>query len=492
MTPLMVSSKSKTDVSNPAPEKGPLEERPMILNGSDRFGRTGTIATIYNPADGVSTVGSYHRAERLHIELIEHAAENGFKAFRETTIFRRAEILERLARLLEGDFEPFAKLITMEAGKPIQLARAEVTRSIQICRSYARQALQGDPPCLPVRGYHSRLVRFPIGPVLAITPFNFPLSLVMHKLAPAIAAGCSITLKPAPQTPLSALRLGGLAIEAGFEAISVVPSENALAEALVQLPVFQKISFTGSAAVGAKIRQLAGHRSLTLELGGNAAVIIEDLSQSAEEIAERVAFGAFSYSGQICVSVQRILINEAIKEEFLPALVQAARTIKVGSPKDPDVLVGPMISMASLQRSRGIIKDALKAGANVVYGGNTFNTFTLNPTLVDRTTPTMPINTEEVFAPIATVQMYRNFEDAITLANQSRYGIQTGVYTANTQQQREAFARLETGGVLINEIPTFRADALPYGGVKESGQGREGVMAGIDEYSYQKTYLEKL
>jgi acyl-CoA reductase-like NAD-dependent aldehyde dehydrogenase len=469
------------------------EEHALILNGSQRFGKTGTLTSVYNPADGITEIGRYHRAEELHIELIERAAEDGFKGFQHSSIYQRAEILENLAKLLEADIETFAQLIVNEVGKPIQLARGEVERSIQIFKGYARQVFQQNTISYPVPGYEAQVHRFPIGPVLAITPFNFPLSLVAHKLAPAIATGCSITIKPSPLASLCALRLGRLAAKAGYEAISVIPADDALSEMLVKHPVFKKISFTGSAAVGKKIRQLAGHRSLTLELGGNAAVIVEDFKHfSPDKIATRIAYGAFSYAGQICISVQRILINEALKAEFMPHLVQAARNIPVGDPKDPKVLVGPMISMQNIQRSRQIIKDALKGGGNVVYGGNTFNTFTLNPTLLDRTSPDMTVNTEEAFAPIATIQTYKTFDNAISMANQSRYGIQAGVYTHNATKQRQAFQQLEVSGVLINEIPTFRTDLLPYGGIKESGQGHEGILAGIEDYTFPKVYLENL
>jgi acyl-CoA reductase-like NAD-dependent aldehyde dehydrogenase len=466
--------------------------QPFMLQGSERFGKSGKTHPIYYPGDTVTLVGEVHYADDLHLELIEKTAQQGFQNFRKTKPQKRIEILSNLADRLEAHQEPLATLITQECAKPITLSRQEVARAAKICRAYATQVERATSTLLHVEGREARISRFPMGPVLAITPYNFPLNLVVHKLAPAIAAGCSITIKPAPQTPLTALYLGRLAVEAGYEAISIVPAGNALAEKLIRSNTFAKLSFTGSARVGWYLRSMAGNKSVTLELGGNAAVIVEDLNAPVEEVARRIAFGAFAFAGQICISVQRILIHESLKDTLLPSLVAATRQIKVGDPFKPETEVGPMISIEDLQRTRSLIKDALKAGANVIYGGNTFNTFTLNPTLLDRTSPEMAINAEEVFAPIATVTTYRNFEEALALANQSRYGLQAGVYTQNTQKMEQAFETLDVGGLLMNEIPTFRADLLPYGGVKDSGLGREGVLSGMDEYTYIKTLIQSL
>lgn len=463
--------------------------QPFILQGSERFGKSGKTHPVYYPGDAVTLVGDVHYADELHLELIEKTAEQGFQEFRKTKPFQRAAILQNLADRLEAHADALALLITKESGKPIQLSKNEVERGAKICRAYATQVERNVSQVLDVEGKEARIARFPIGPVLAITPYNFPLNLVIHKLAPAIAAGCSITIKPAPQTPLTALYLGRLAVDAGYEAISVVPAENELAEKLVRSKVFRKLSFTGSAQVGWYLRSIAGNKSVTLELGGNAAVIVNDLNEPVEAVAKRIAFGAFAFSGQICISVQRILIHESLRETFLPALVAATRQMKVGDPFKAETEVGPMISMAELQRARSVIKDALRAGANVVYGGNTFNAFTLNPTLLDRTTPDMAVNTEEVFAPIATVSFYQDFNEAIRQVNQSRYGLQAGLYSSDAAKIEQAYQSLEVGGLLINEIPTYRADLLPYGGVKDSGLGREGVLSGMDEYTYTKTLI---
>jgi len=210
-----------------------------------------------------------------------------------------------------------------------------------------------------------------------------------------------------------------------------------------------------------------------------------------EALAQRAAFGAFAYSGQICISVQRLLINERIKDTFMPAFVAATRAMKVGDPMKPDTDMGPMISIEDVQRTRALIKDALRAGANVVYGGNTFNALTMNPTILDRTTPDMAVNAEEAFAPLVTVATYRDFEEALAVVNQSRYGLQAGLYTSDFAKAERAYQQLDVGGVILNDIPTVRADLLPYGGIKDSGMGREGILSGIDEYSYLKTFIRK-
>jgi acyl-CoA reductase-like NAD-dependent aldehyde dehydrogenase len=464
--------------------------QPFIVQGSERLGITGTVQAIYFPGDQATQTGACYQAEAVHLELIERAAEEGFKHFRTTSPEERAGILTRLADLIEKHQKRLSELITEESGKPIMLSVSEVERSIRLCRAYAAEASRMTGLLMSVDNRRAQVQQFPVGPVLAITPYNFPLNLVIHKLAPAIAAGCSITIKPAPQTPLTALFLGRLTIEAGYEAISIVPMSNELAERLARSEVFRKLSFTGSAAVGWKLRSLAGSKSVTLELGGNAAVVVEELSEPVSDMTHRIAFGSFAHAGQICVSVQRIFINEKIKDTFMASFVAAARAMKVGDPFKYDTEVGPMISIDAVQGARGIIKDALRAGANVVYGGNTYNVFTMNPTILDRTTFDMAVNTEEVFAPIVTIHTYQNFEEALALVNQSKYGLQAGVYTTNPKQIEQAYQTLDVGGVVINDVPTYRSDVLPYGGVKASGIGREGVMSGISEYSYTKTLVQ--
>ncbi len=468
------------------------QQQPFLLNGSDQFGVSREVLKVYYPADQATEVGSCYLIGPEHVELIERAAEQGFREYRQTSPGQRMEILNKLSNLLEQHQNALARLITLESGKPITLAQQEVQRAIGLCQDYAQHIRHSADQLYYFHGREARIGLFPLGPVLAITPFNFPLNLIVHKLAPAIAAGCSITIKPDLKTPLTALYLGRLAIEAGYQAISVVPAQNELAEALVKSSAFAKLSFTGSDQVGWYLKSIAGKKSVTLELGGNAAVVVEDLSMPVETMAERCAFGAFSYAGQVCISIQRILINARLLDEFIPSFLEATRALKVGDPMKPETMIGPMITIEDVQRTRNLIKNAIFNGANVRYGGNTYNMFTMNPTVLDRTTPEMDVNSCECFAPIVTLTAYDEFEQALHLVNQSRYGLQAGVFVAEADKMQQAYRTLEVGGVLINEIPTFRSDFLPYGGVKDSGLGREGVLSGIREYSYEKTLLTPL
>ena len=463
--------------------------QPFILQGDEQPGTSSERMAVYYPGDHSTVVGECCQATLGHLQAIENAARTSFDAYRKSTQPERAAILNKLADLLEQFQDPLSTLITRESGKPIKLARTEVLRAAGVCRGYAAETQKPTSQIYEVDGHEGRVQLFPLGPVLAITPYNFPLNLVIHKLAPAIAAGCSITVKPAPKTPLTALYLGRLAIAAGYPAINVIPCDNELAEALVRSDAFAKLSFTGSAKVGWHLKSICGSKSVTLELGGNAAVIIDEFTKPVDEIAARVAFGAFTYSGQVCISIQRILIRKELRAEFQKALVEATRAVKVGDPLEEDVDMGPMISLDDVQRVRKLIKDSLTSGANVVYGGNTYNALTMNPTIMDRVKPSMDIWAEECFAPLVTLVEYDTFDEAIELANRSKYGIQTGIYSSDPAAIHQAYRDLETGGVIVNDIPTYRADLLPYGGVKKSGIGREGVLCGIREYSYEKVLL---
>lgn len=461
----------------------------FLINGNEKFGMSKDVNRVYYPADQATVAGECYNLAKEHLPLIEDAAEQGFTAYKNTPVPRRIDILNNLADLLQKQKEDFARLITMEAGKPITLSRHEVGRAIELCRLTARQLEEEPARTFYLDGRTATIQRFPVGPVLAITPYNFPLNLIMHKLAPAIAAGCSFTVKPAPQAPLTALKLGRLAVEAGYRFINVVPASNDVAEALVRSDAFKKLSFTGSDKVGWYLKSIAGKKTVTLELGGNGAVVVEDLTRPPEEVARRIAFGAFAYAGQVCISVQRIFIREELLSQLLPILKETVRSLPVGDPLDEKTVVGPMISVDDVQRTRDLIKQAIFKGANVLYGGNTYNMFTMNPTLMDRTVAEMRVNAEEVFAPIATVTAYKNFDEALRLVNQSRYGLHAGIYVGDEVMARQAFDALAVGGLIINDIPTVRHDLLPYGGVKDSGVGREGALAGIADYTVEKTLI---
>ena len=462
----------------------------LLLEGQAYHKPSLPVLSIIYPGDAVTKVGTCHQLTMEGVDTVADMAITGFHTHRRTTGEQRAEILTKLANKLVDHSESLAKLITLECGKPVTLSMLEVQRAVELCRGYANQVTTHENRVVRSGGREATLKYFPIGPVLAITPYNFPLNLVMHKLAPAIAAGCSLTLKPASKTPLTALYVGRLAVECGYTAINVVPCENDVAEALVHHPAFAKVTFTGSSAVGWHLYSQVGQKPMTLELGGNAACIVEDVSEdNVQRCARRIAQGAFGFSGQTCVSVQRVLVNNSIADSFTKALIAEARNLRVGNPLLPETDIGPMITPEDIIRTRELIKETIGEGGNVVYGGNTYNALTMNPTIFDRTTPSMRINREELFAPLMTLTLYDSYEDALTLANASEYGLQAGIYTADWHKAQRAFEVLDVGGVLINDVPTTRLDYLPYGGVKASGFGREGVMTGIAEFSTLKTLV---
>ncbi|MEK7299892.1 MAG: aldehyde dehydrogenase family protein, partial [Nitrospirota bacterium] len=319
--------------------------------------------------------------------------------------------------------------------------------------------------------YLGMVRRFPLGPIVGITPFNFPLNLVVHKVAPALAAGNPILIKPAPQTPLTALLLGEVALEAGLPAggLNVVPCNNALAERLVIDPRFKLLSFTGSAPVGWMLKAKCGKKKVTLELGGNAGVIIEP-DADLDLAAKRCASGGFGYAGQTCISVQRILVHHSVADTFTTKLLLQVARLKAGDPTDETTTVGPLIDPVATQRVEAWIEEAVSQGARVLLGGKRLGTV-LEATVLTNVKPEMKVSCQEVFGPVVTVSSYRQFSDAIAALNQSDYGLQAGVFTQDINKVFHAFRHLEVGAVLANEIPTFRADHMPYGGVKDSGLG---------------------
>lgn len=399
----------------------------------------------------------------------------------------RYNILQDMAALLYRRRDEFAQTITAEAGKPIADAKREVTRAVQTLTIAAEEAkrIPGEVVTLDwtpqTESYLGMVRRFPLGPIVGITPFNFPLNLVVHKVAPALAAGNPILIKPAPQTPLTSLLLGEVALEAGLPAggLNVVPCDNALAERLVVDPRFKLLSFTGSAPVGWMLKAKCGKKKVTLELGGNAGVIIEP-DADLDLAAKRCASGGFAYAGQTCISVQRILVHHSVADTFTTKLLLQVARLKAGDPTDETTTVGPLIDPAATQRVEGWIEEAVSQGARVLLGGKRLGTV-LEATVLTNVKPEMKVSCREVFGPVVTVSSYRQFSDAIAALNQSDYGLQAGVFTQDINKVFHAFRHLEVGAVLANEIPTFRADHMPYGGVKDSGLGREGVRAAIED-----------
>jgi acyl-CoA reductase-like NAD-dependent aldehyde dehydrogenase len=448
--------------------------------------REGEAIEIRSPYDG-SPAGIIHRPHGPHAEAAVRAAESAFETTRKMPAYERQRILREISSAIEANGEEFAQLMALEAGKPIRTARAEVDRAVFTFAIAAEEATRIAGEWLPFDSRASTarragiVRRFPLGPILAITPFNFPLNLVAHKVAPAIAAGSSVVLKPAPQTPLCALRLAEIAANAGLPAgaLNVVPLGNQDAERLVADDRLKLLSFTGSAAVGWALKAKAGKKKVVLELGGNAAVIVHS-DADAEDAARKCVLGGFSYAGQSCISVQRIFVHRAVEQRFTASLVRGAQGLKTGNPLDETTDLGPMISEDAARRAADSIEEAVAGGATILCGGKREGSV-LQPTVLTHTNREMKVNCQELFAPVVVVDPYDDFDDAIRRVNDSPYGLQAGVFTGQTQLLFRAFERLEVGGVISNDMSSFRIDSMPYGGVKESGLGREGLRYAIED-----------
>jgi acyl-CoA reductase-like NAD-dependent aldehyde dehydrogenase len=403
--------------------------------------------------------------------------------------WKRREILEDVAAALIEQKERFAKLIVAEAGKPLRLARAEVDRAVLTFKTAAEEAARLGGESLPLdltegnEGRWGLVQRFPVGPVLAITPFNFPLNLVAHKLAPAIAAGCPVLLKPAPQAPFTALALGEVILKAGWpgEALAILPLSNAdtawLAEKEDRIKL---VSFTGSSKVGWELKAHSGRKRVLLELGGNAAMIIHSDWHDLDEAALRTAHGAFGFAGQSCISVQRVFVERKIFQTFVWKLVEIAAKLVSGDPSDESTDVGPLVRPSEAERIESWIREAVESGAKLVAGGER-NGSLITPAILTATKPGMKIRDEEVFGPVALVEPYDDFEQALADVNHSKYGLQAGLLTRDAGRILTAYRELEVGALIVGDTPAWRLDPMPYGGVKESGQGREGIKSAIEE-----------
>jgi acyl-CoA reductase-like NAD-dependent aldehyde dehydrogenase len=460
-----------------------LQPQPILVAGVAE--QRNEIAEVRSPWDG-RLVGIVSQADQGDAEAALSAAASSFTETRKLSSWQRAEILHRIANLIEAAASSFARLIALEAGKAIKDARAEVSRAIQTFRVAAEEAKRIGGELLPLDwspGSEGRVAitqRFPVGPILGICPFNFPLNLVAHKLAPAIASGCPIVIKPSPFTPLTAVKLGLLAVEAGWPkgAISVLPCGNETADLLLRDERIRKLSFTGSAAVGWQLKAAVPKKHVTLELGGNAAIVVHDDANVALA-AQRILQGGFTYSGQSCISVQRIFAHERIAEELTQLVVEGLRKLIPGDPMDPDTQLGPLINESAAVRAHSWAQEALSAGATLRYGGNR-NGLHMEPTLLTGVPGMTQLSCEEVFAPVAYINTYSHFSQALTAVNESRYGLQTGVFTQNWELMAEAWRTLDVGAVVINESSAWRVEHMPYGGVKDSGVGREGVRSAIE------------
>jgi acyl-CoA reductase-like NAD-dependent aldehyde dehydrogenase len=473
----------------------PVSTQGFFLDG--KFIEAGDPVEIRSPYDQ-SPVGAVFQARREHAEAAIAAAVKAFGTTRRLPAFERQRVLRQVAATITARKEEFARTMAQESGKPLKVARTEVERGIFTFNVAAEESTRIYGEYLPLdwqqftAGRWGIVKRFPLGPIAGITPFNFPLNLVAHKVAPAIAAGCPLVLKPAPQTPLTALLLAEAVQQAGWPdgGLNVLPLSNADAGLLVSDERIKLISFTGSAAVGWKIKNNAGKKKVVLELGGNAGVIVHS-DADLEFAAERCAVGGFSYAGQTCISVQRILVERSVFGKFVELLLNGVSKLKQGDPLDDSVDLGPMIRESDAERAYDWVQEAVRGGARVLVGGKR-NGVMFEPTVLTGTRPEMKVNCQEIFAPVVTVEAYDSFDQALRVMNSSSYGLQAGVFTRDAKLMFQAYEELEVGAVVAGDVPSFRIDHMPYGGVKDSGLGREGLRYAIEEMTEPKLMVMNL
>ena len=464
-----------------------MAKRYRVLVGGEWIGDDCAGIDVLNPYDD-TLIGIVPEATPELVDRAIVAAQQGFKLIAAMPAWKRAEILEKAAGYMLRDKEEIAGIIAREAGKSWKFALAEAERTAETFRFASLEARNEHGEVVPMdaspvsAGRFGFYLRVPIGVIGAITPFNFPMNLVAHKVAPAIAAGNALVVKPATKTPLSLLKMAELLEEAGLPAgvlNVVIGSGKVVGNQLVQDERLAMITFTGSPAVGRGIKALAGLKRVTLELGSNSPTIIDEDADLAKAIP-RCVMGSFANSGQVCISVQRIFVHSRRYAEFLAEIVAATRQLVVGDPMDRRCDIGPMISDVELQRALVWLDEAKALGATVETGGNRIGNC-LEPTILSGVTPDMQVMCSEVFAPIVSIVPFDTFEEALDMADASVYGLQAGIYTNDINKAFQAVKRLDVGGVIINDVPTFRVDHMPYGGNKESGLGREGIRFAMEE-----------
>ena len=466
-----------------------MDPAKFFINGE--FRSSSSKRPVCNPFDN-TVVGEVFQAEKSDIEQAVEVAADAFGRTRLLTAFDRSLILATIAAGIHEQREKFAQSITAETGKPISFSRTEVERSIFTFTVASEEAKRIEGTVLPldIAGHSNDRValvrRFPLGPVAGITPFNFPLNLVAHKVGPAIASGNSIVLKPSSKAPLVALLLAQVVLKSKLPkgAFNVVPCLGGEAEQLILDERIKLISFTGSPAVGWRLKSRAGKKRVLLELGGNAAVIV-DRGANMDYALKRIAQGAYGNAGQSCISVQRIFVHDSLFAQFTEQFVKLTKAIATGNPLNERTVVGPMIDEEAAQKVHAWIREAEAAGAQVLCGGKRSGAL-LHPTVLTGVTPEMKVSCQEVFAPVVTLTSFSDFKDAVSMVNNSSFGLQAGVFTNDFENVFYAYRELEVGGVIINDSSTYRMDHMPYGGVKDSGFGREGIRYAIEEMTEMK------
>jgi acyl-CoA reductase-like NAD-dependent aldehyde dehydrogenase len=456
--------------------------------------KEGEFSDVLSPFDG-EVVASVAQADEKAIDSAIALARDTFQEIMsKMPAWRRSEILTEASRLIRERLEEIAQVIAKEGGKPLKDARLEVSRAVNTFAIAARECMSLDGEQLPMdvsAGNEKRLgiiIREPIGVVGAITPFNFPLNLVAHKVAPALAAGNTVVLKPSSQTPVASFKLQEILKQAGlpYGAFIVVPCRGAKGYALVRDPRLACLTFTGSPDVGWRLRgEVHPGTRVILELGGNAGIVVHD-DADLEAAAQAACRGGYAHAGQVCISVQRVYVQEKVYDKFLKLFVEKVRALKVGNPVDENTDVGPLIDRGSVTQTVDWIDKAVKEGAKVVAGGNRLDNNCVEPTILVDTRPGMLVVSKEVFGPVVSVMKYGTIDDAIKAMNDGRYGLQAGVFTQDINVAFKAARAIDVGGVMVNDAPMFRADHMPYGGRKESGLGLEGVKYALQEMTQPK------
>ncbi|MFN8188418.1 MAG: aldehyde dehydrogenase family protein [Gaiellales bacterium] len=471
-----------------------VSQHDLILGGRRSAGRGATLEVRY-PYTG-EVAASVATAAPEDVEQAIADAVETFREYREIAPHRRSALLHAVSRRVDERREELARDITLETGKAIWESRLECDRAVNTFRIAAEEAVRIDGEIVPLDGVPAgerrlgEVRRFPIGPVAAITPFNSPFNLVAHKVAPALAAGNTIVVKPASATPVSALNVGWLVSEAAAEVgappgvISVLPCSPQIAEPLVTDPRIQALSFTGSSPVGWGLKARAGRKKLSLELGGNGAVIVHrdaDLAYAAE----RCSFGGFLLAGQVCASVQRVYVHEHVAEEFTSLFLERIAAIRTGDPFDEETTMGPMLSEHAAVSAESWVDEAVAAGARRLCGGIREGAL-FEPTVITGTRPDMKVACEEIFAPVVVLERYHDLDEALAASNATDYGLQAGIFSSDLDVVHRAYRELEVGGVIVNDVNIWRVDSMPYGGVKSSGYGREGLRYAIREQTEPK------
>jgi len=442
---------------------------------------------VSNPANADQPAGLTYNATAEQYEEAVTAAQAAFEVTRRLPAYERGRMLREISAGIKGRREELGRLIATESGKPIKDSLVEVDRAVLTFRLGAEEAERMTGELIPLdlmpssRGRVGVTRRFPIGPIAGISPFNFPLNLAAHKVSPALASGNPIVLKPPSKDPLTMLTVAEIIAEAGVPdgSVSILPMTREVGDRMVEDDRFKLLTFTGSPSVGWGMKARAGKKKVVLELGGNAGVIV-DATADLDWAVKRILVGAFLYSGQVCISVQRMFVHESIWDDLLARFIEGAKAVRVGDPLDPETELGPMVDAKAAERTQSWVDEAVALGGRVLLGGKADGSF-FPPTVLVDTPSEAQVCSNEAFAPLVVAFPFSDFGQAIRQVNDSFYGLQTGVFTNDLSHSWQAFNELEVGGVIVNDVPTYRIDHMPYGGVKDSGQGREGLRWAIED-----------